>query len=171
MWGRNVYDSISKFLQFQLTVNVVAVIVAFTGACITQVREAVLTALWQYYLKHFIQTILKKKNKKKKQCRVHIKSKNTMSFGLFAGFPPESCADVMGEPDHGYFCISGLGDRTSYRVITEEEAIRSQQAPHLKHHDKKHPWSRCLPARHHLHSPFCWYDNTFQHCMYSRLTT
>ncbi|XP_042322538.1 plasma membrane calcium-transporting ATPase 1 isoform X4 [Sceloporus undulatus] len=37
MWGRNVYDSISKFLQFQLTVNVVAVIVAFTGACITQI--------------------------------------------------------------------------------------------------------------------------------------
>jgi len=34
MWGRNVYDSISKFLQFQLTVNVVAIIVAFTGACI-----------------------------------------------------------------------------------------------------------------------------------------
>uniref|UniRef100_A0A0N5B1V3 Calcium-transporting ATPase n=1 Tax=Strongyloides papillosus TaxID=174720 RepID=A0A0N5B1V3_STREA len=33
MWGRNVYDSISKFLQFQLTVNVVAVIVAFVGAC------------------------------------------------------------------------------------------------------------------------------------------
>lgn len=33
LWGRNVYDSISKFLQFQLTVNVVAVIVAFVGAC------------------------------------------------------------------------------------------------------------------------------------------
>lgn len=42
MWGRNVYDSISKFLQFQLTVNVVAVIVAFTGACITQVSIYVL---------------------------------------------------------------------------------------------------------------------------------
>ncbi|PNJ83533.1 ATP2B1 isoform 7 [Pongo abelii] len=39
MWGRNVYDSISKFLQFQLTVNVVAVIVAFTGACITQEKS------------------------------------------------------------------------------------------------------------------------------------
>ncbi len=36
MWGRNVYDSIAKFLQFQLTVNVVAVIVAFMGACIIQ---------------------------------------------------------------------------------------------------------------------------------------
>ena len=33
IWGRNVYDSIAKFLQFQLTVNVVAVVVAFVGAC------------------------------------------------------------------------------------------------------------------------------------------
>ncbi|KAL8186939.1 UNVERIFIED_CONTAM: ATPase, Ca transporting, plasma membrane [Gekko kuhli] len=36
MWGRNVYDSISKFLQFQLTVNIVAVLIAFVGACVTQ---------------------------------------------------------------------------------------------------------------------------------------
>lgn len=33
MWGRNVYDSISKFLQFQLTVNIVAVLSAFVSAC------------------------------------------------------------------------------------------------------------------------------------------
>jgi Ca2+-transporting ATPase len=33
MWSRNMYDSISKFLQFQLTVNVVVVIVALLGAC------------------------------------------------------------------------------------------------------------------------------------------
>ncbi|KER32593.1 hypothetical protein T265_01286 [Opisthorchis viverrini] len=33
MWGRNVYDSITKFLQFQLTVNMVAIVVAFAGAC------------------------------------------------------------------------------------------------------------------------------------------
>ena len=33
MWGRNVYDSISKFLQFQLTVNVVAVCLCFIGSC------------------------------------------------------------------------------------------------------------------------------------------
>uniref|UniRef100_A0AC35GDQ2 Cation-transporting P-type ATPase N-terminal domain-containing protein n=1 Tax=Panagrolaimus sp. PS1159 TaxID=55785 RepID=A0AC35GDQ2_9BILA len=36
MWGRNVYDSIAKFLQFQLTVNIVAVVVAFVGACAIQ---------------------------------------------------------------------------------------------------------------------------------------
>ena len=32
MWGRNIYDSIRKFLQFQLTVNVVAVGITLIGA-------------------------------------------------------------------------------------------------------------------------------------------
>jgi len=32
MWGRSVYDNIRKFLQFQLTVNVVACLVVFIGA-------------------------------------------------------------------------------------------------------------------------------------------
>ena len=36
MWGRNVYDSISKFLQFQLTVNMAAVLIALIGACTSQ---------------------------------------------------------------------------------------------------------------------------------------
>lgn len=36
MWGRNVYDSIAKFLQFQLTVNIVAVSVAFLGALVVK---------------------------------------------------------------------------------------------------------------------------------------
>jgi magnesium-transporting ATPase (P-type) len=33
MWGRSVYDNIRKFLQFQLTVNIVALLVVFIGAC------------------------------------------------------------------------------------------------------------------------------------------
>merc|ERR1712000_570842 len=33
MWGRSVYDNIRKFLQFQLTVNVVALFLVFIGAC------------------------------------------------------------------------------------------------------------------------------------------
>jgi len=36
MWGRNVYDNIQRFLQFQLTVNVVALITTFIGSCITK---------------------------------------------------------------------------------------------------------------------------------------
>jgi Ca2+ transporting ATPase len=34
MWGRNIYDSIRKFMQFQLTVNVVAVVLTFVGAVV-----------------------------------------------------------------------------------------------------------------------------------------
>eukprot|EP01113_Clastostelium_recurvatum_P039552 TRINITY_DN604_c0_g2_i2.p1 TRINITY_DN604_c0_g2~~TRINITY_DN604_c0_g2_i2.p1 ORF type:complete len:1017 (-),score=417.27 TRINITY_DN604_c0_g2_i2:124-3174(-) len=40
LWGRNVYDSIRKFLQFQLTVNCVAVTVAFVGALTNEHGES-----------------------------------------------------------------------------------------------------------------------------------
>jgi Ca2+ transporting ATPase len=36
LWGRNIYDSIRKFVQFQLTVNVVAVLITLIGACLLQ---------------------------------------------------------------------------------------------------------------------------------------
>jgi P-type E1-E2 ATPase len=34
LWGRNIYDSIRKFIQFQLTVNVVAVVITLVGAAL-----------------------------------------------------------------------------------------------------------------------------------------
>ena len=34
MWGRNIYDNIRRFLQFQLSVNIVALASAFIGSCI-----------------------------------------------------------------------------------------------------------------------------------------
>ena len=52
MWGRNVYDSIAKFLQFQLTVNVVAVIIAFTGAC--AIEDSPLKVCGTYFKFSFI---------------------------------------------------------------------------------------------------------------------
>ncbi len=36
LWGRNIYDSIRKFVQFQLTVNVVAVACTLIGAALLQ---------------------------------------------------------------------------------------------------------------------------------------
>ncbi|KAN0031465.1 hypothetical protein ACTFIV_005329 [Dictyostelium citrinum] len=39
LWGRNIYDAICKFLQFQLTVNVVAVTVAFIGTLTGDIIE------------------------------------------------------------------------------------------------------------------------------------
>lgn len=43
MWGRSVYDNIQRFLMFQLTVNVGALIVTFAGACI--IKQSPLEAI------------------------------------------------------------------------------------------------------------------------------
>lgn len=46
-WGRNVYASIQKFLQFQLTVNISAVVTALTGAFAYQTSPlAAIQLLW-----------------------------------------------------------------------------------------------------------------------------
>ncbi|KAK7490555.1 hypothetical protein BaRGS_00018158 [Batillaria attramentaria] len=55
MWGRNVYDSIAKFLQFQLTVNVVAVFVAFFGACI--INDSPLKAIQMLWVNLIMDTL------------------------------------------------------------------------------------------------------------------
>jgi magnesium-transporting ATPase (P-type) len=34
MWGRNIYTNVRKFLQFQLTVNVVAMFIVFIGSVV-----------------------------------------------------------------------------------------------------------------------------------------
>ena len=38
MWGRNVYDAISKFLQFQLTANLSAGVISVVSAAAISVR-------------------------------------------------------------------------------------------------------------------------------------
>ncbi|KAI1710590.1 e1-E2 ATPase domain-containing protein [Ditylenchus destructor] len=55
MWGRNVYDSISKFLQFQLTVNVVAVLTAFIGACV--IADSPLKAVHMLWINLIMDTL------------------------------------------------------------------------------------------------------------------
>jgi Ca2+ transporting ATPase len=55
MWGRNVYDSIAKFLQFQLTVNVVAVIAAFLGAC--AIKDSPLKAIQMLWVNLIMDTL------------------------------------------------------------------------------------------------------------------
>lgn len=42
-WGRNIFDSIRKFIQFQLSVNVVALVLSFVGSAV--ISQAPLTAI------------------------------------------------------------------------------------------------------------------------------
>jgi Ca2+-transporting ATPase len=47
LWGRSVFTNIRKFLQFQLTVNFVALVTAFFGAVIGGTQPLnVLQLLW-----------------------------------------------------------------------------------------------------------------------------
>lgn len=47
MWGRNVFDNIRRFLQFQLTVNVCALVVAFFGSVVlTEPPLSAIQFLW-----------------------------------------------------------------------------------------------------------------------------
>jgi len=54
LWGRNIYDCISKFIQFQLTVNIVALFLSFVGAAITQ--KAPLTAVQMLWVNLIMDT-------------------------------------------------------------------------------------------------------------------
>lgn len=55
VWGRNIYDSVKKFLQFQLTVNVVAVVGVFIGACI--LRQAIINAVQMLWINLIMDTL------------------------------------------------------------------------------------------------------------------
>ncbi|KAF5798826.1 putative P-type Ca(2+) transporter [Helianthus annuus] len=54
-WGRSVYINIQKFVQFQLTVNVVALVVNFTSACLT--GSAPLTAVQLLWVNMIMDTL------------------------------------------------------------------------------------------------------------------
>jgi len=54
-WGRNIYDNIKKFLQFQLTVNVVAVCITLIGAAI--LKEAILKAVNMLWVNLIMDTL------------------------------------------------------------------------------------------------------------------
>ncbi len=48
VWGRNIYESIRKFLQFQLTVNIVACIIAVISSVV--IRQSVLSAIQMLWI-------------------------------------------------------------------------------------------------------------------------
>jgi calcium-translocating P-type ATPase len=54
-WGRNVFDNIRRFLQFQLTVNVCALVIAFVGGVI--MAEAPLTAIQFLWVNMIMDTL------------------------------------------------------------------------------------------------------------------
>lgn len=54
LWGRNIYDSISKFIQFQLTVNIVALAMSFIGAVV--LKQSPITAVQMLWVNLIMDT-------------------------------------------------------------------------------------------------------------------
>ena len=88
MWGRSVFDNIQKFLQFQLTVNVVALTLTFVSAVTG--NEPPLNAV-----RHNFETC------------PYINYSYLLLFGRLPG------DDVVGELDHGHHGGAGPGHRAS----------------------------------------------------------
>jgi Ca2+ transporting ATPase len=55
MWGRNIYDSIKKFIQFQLTVNIVAVLVTLVGAAI--IKQEIMKPIQMLWINLIMDTL------------------------------------------------------------------------------------------------------------------
>jgi Ca2+ transporting ATPase len=55
MWGRNIYDSIRKFIQFQLTVNIVAV--GLTLICAALLKQEILKPIQMLWLNLIMDTL------------------------------------------------------------------------------------------------------------------
>jgi Ca2+ transporting ATPase len=54
-WGRNIFDSIRKFLQFQLTVNFAALVISFAGAAL--LKESPLTPIQMLWVNLIMDTL------------------------------------------------------------------------------------------------------------------
>ncbi|KAK3817617.1 MAG: PMCA-type calcium-translocating P-type ATPase [Benniella sp.] len=57
MWGRAVNDSVRKFLQFQLTVNITAVVLSFISAVASENGESVLSAVQLLWVNLIMDTL------------------------------------------------------------------------------------------------------------------
>ncbi len=55
MWGRNIYDCIRKFIQFQLTVNVVAVTITLIGAAL--IKQEILKPIQMLWVNLIMDTL------------------------------------------------------------------------------------------------------------------
>ena len=55
MWGRNIYDCIRKFIQFQLTVNIVAVTITLIGAAL--IKQEILKPIQMLWVNLIMDTL------------------------------------------------------------------------------------------------------------------
>ena len=95
IWGRAVYDSVRKFLQFQLTVNIAAVTLAFVSAIADDSGNSVLTAVQLLWINLIM---------------------DTMAALALATEPPSE--ELLNRKPYGPFCLLGVRKIVTKRPIS-----------------------------------------------------
>ena len=129
-WGRAVYINIQQFVQFQLTVNIVALMINFVSACITG------TSL------HFIKTIIFLNINYLYSWNVRVRT-------------TDSCPTTMGQPNNGHTRCTRSSHRTTKRRSNETATCQGNREFHHQDDVAKYHWSECLPNGHLICPQFC----------------
>lgn len=139
-WGRSVYVNIQKFVQFQLTVNVVALIVNFSSACLTGKHAIVTSITVSFFLFD------------KMSVHIHILRLRIVyhSSHVFRQCPPHCRSASMGQHDHGYTWSTCISHWTSHWWLNEETTGWTERKLHQQCHVEEYSRAVRLSVCRHL---------------------
>jgi hypothetical protein len=137
-WGRSVYINIQKFVQFQLTVNIVALMVNFVSASFTGTYNF-LTARSHYSL------LVSRCYTPRDNSTANFRERST-----------DHRATIVGELDHGHSGRSGASDGAPQRCDDAEATGRPRRQLHHKGYVEEHRRPEYLPADRTRRSPLQW---------------
>lgn len=127
-WGRSVYINIQKFVQFQLTVNVVALIVNFSSACLTG------------------------ELKRKRLISILLKFPSSHCFCIHRKCSPNCCSTALGQHDNGHTWSSCSSYRASEQRADEAYARWKARKFHYKRDVEEHLRTSSVSIHYHLDS-------------------
>ena len=141
-WGRAIYINIQKFVQFQLTVNIVALIINFVSACITGLLIH----------KHFVSTAV--------LSNLFQWTTDFIFFLIFRICSPHSCSVALGQPDYGHSGCFGLGHWTSQWWTYAKTPSWKDNKFYHQTHVEEYFWSKFISTNCPCGPHFWWEEAT-----------
>jgi len=134
VWGRTVNDNIRKFLQLQLTINVVSVLLTFIGSLITSTNSSPLTTvqlLWLNLIMDTLAALALATEAPSEDCLnrgpVHRKaglvSRRMWTTILAAAFYSLACTLVILNVGHDWFAVEPAWYRREIRIKGNREHL------------------------------------------------
>jgi len=152
MWGRNVYDSIAKFIQFQLTVNVVAVFISFLSGKWKKPKTSLST------LSPFVQLACVIEVRQSRN--VAVPTSSIIAYINLLGKSVESSPNAVGQSHNGYSWFVGAVNWEAIEGTLAPKAIRTHQVSNFDQHAQNYCWQCQLSVGSYSHFALLWYDDS-----------